>query len=270
LVVAGIATASIVAITWTVVAGTSAKGRSATSSCSRTARPDSVGTVASPTAAPLAGPDAVRAALEPLDSTMFVSAHVGPPPPAGADGARDWFYATLNVPGTTDGQDYPELWEADLAAGVTAERMSDCASLDDAISGSQYEGVLPDGTTVKEQGGFGNMAAGQRFASPASDSQVIQSVTREAESTHFTIETIRVLHPLDDALYLAVTADEPVTDTAGISKLLDHLLAKPVEFEGVYLQVTSPDTGDVVFRQATAYRAGAGRTWTAPSLSGDA
>ena len=204
--------------------------------------------------------DAVAATLAGLDSDAFKEAHVGAAPPS-QQRKGNWFYATIN------GGSSPvpvNLWEAHLAQGAVADRLAgDASNLADVIVGSSVtatSGATADGFDM----GAGDIAPGQAFGSAdQSDQEIIAEVTRNLVAMGLEPQEVRVLRPLDPAIFVRASVTDPEHFPAGFDALRNAVVGDPVRYEGVYLEVDSAQTGPLVIN-SVAYRSGAGRLWIAP------
>lgn len=207
--------------------------------------------------------DAVGTTLAGLDTGLFRDVRVGAAP-SPADWQGRWLYATMNA--TSDGGSYiREVWEADLAQGAIADRLSDgVENLANVIVGSSINVVTPDGKSVSVTGGAGDIASGQRFAAAEeSDSVIERQVEDVVEARGLKLSDVRVLRPLGPAVAAVVVVSSPSQLKSDFEALRQAIVGSPLRYEGLYLEIDLPD-GSPLVRAATSYRSGAGRLWVAP------
>ena len=158
-------------------------------------------------------------------------------------------------------------WTAGLALGALAdlERTSQ-RSYGDVLGDTVIKADLPSGT-VDLEGGHGLVAAGQVFAAQRdhrADDEIIASLTDSAARLDLKVVSIDVRHPLGPAPRI-VLQQNGATDKPGwtVDELRDALAGNPVEYEGMYVEVRSPE-GEPLLAAGTSYRTGLGGLWFAP------
>lgn len=236
----------------------------------RTNQPVAYAPIGAPMSGELSGiapADALARVVARMDSNMFATVSIGKPPTAD-DWQGNWLYATINVDSLTNAAYLPELWEADLLQGALAESMNaGQRDLANVVVGSTFTARLPDGSEATLGGGAGDVAAYQEFAAPTDDNAVAQAQTVLSKFGLATID-VRVLHPLDSALYVVAQVKDVNTLANQLNVLQNDLLGSPLEFEGLYLEIRD-SSGQPIVRSASAFRSGAGHIWAKPDLGVD-
>lgn len=219
----------------------------------------------SPVAAPISASSAAAKVLSGLDS-VFSSVAVASGPTGSRPGP--WLYTTFRCDSQANAGCMLGTWESDLLQGAVAELInSDSADLANVIVGSSLTAKLPDGELVDEGGGAGDVAAGQQFSDKGIDDSAIRDqVTTAVTNLNLSVQSIRVLHPLDPAVAVIAKTSTPDTAVAALAPLLNAVRGAPGQFrfEGVYIEIDGPD-GTPLAKSATAYRTTAGRQWTSPT-----
>jgi hypothetical protein len=205
---------------------------------------------------------AVEATLAGLDTSAFANIHIGTPP-SREDWPGLWLYATVQDDSAGDGSLH-SIWEADVAQGIIADRLAAGSSnLADVVSGSSIEVRADDGSSSPVTGGAGDIQTGQLFdASGLSDDEIENAIRVTLQQYGLTATSINVLHPLGPAVSVIATVPD-AKDLSDFTIMQMALVGKPVQYEGLYIEVDLPD-GSPVVRSTAAYRSGAGRLWIAP------
>jgi hypothetical protein len=204
--------------------------------------------------------------LAPQDAIERVLASLGDPTVRGAEVVTDPNEPSCTSPCLRVSLDneadhgVKEAWLAHLVVGAVGELIrTDETNLDMVIAGE---------ITSRDSNGHvhtdllaGSGPVGRRFHSP-SDSALSERVASVAAKYGLGVKSVEVLHPLDSAL--AVTLTAPPGDVRWtIDQLADELLGSPVDVEGLFVQLDSP-TGEPLFRIAFRERTRGGVGWFAP------
>lgn len=208
---------------------------------------------------------ALQATLAGLDREVFKDIHIGDSP-SEDDWQGHWLYATLEGQTNADGGALPSAWEADLAQGDVAERIAQGASnLADVVVGSTLQFETAEGTLIPLTGGAGDIRSSQSFSawSDESDAAITASVTETLSRFGLQTAEVRVLRPLQPALYVVATVDDPAQIDGRFGEIWNALLGDPYCCEGLYLEIDTAD-GVPIVRQGAAFRTGSGRLWIAP------
>jgi hypothetical protein len=185
-------------------------------------------------------------------------------PPSADDWPGTWLYIGVKAPSAGDGTEVANLWEADLAQGVIAERLAGgTRNLADVIAGSVITVEGDDGTASEQASASGDISSGQLFdAGGLSDDSIASRIEMVVRQFGLTPVDVAVLRPLGPAARVVVRA----SDTSGLGKFEDlrvAILGDPYTLEGLYLEIDLKD-GTPIVRGATSYRSGTGRLWIAP------
>lgn len=207
--------------------------------------------------------EAIEATLSGLDREDFLDVHLGEAPSSDAR-QGSWFYAIIAAQGESTIPVSRGLWEADLAQGATADRLAGGEpNLANVIVGSTILSGSADQTEVVG-GGVGDVEASQAFASRAqSDAEIIEDVNRALAKYNLTPTEVQVLHPLDPAVAVRATVADADNLGGDFDSIRAWVLGDPVRYEGLYLEIDSPNGGPLVVN-SVAFRSGAGRLWIAP------
>jgi hypothetical protein len=213
---------------------------------------------------------AIDSAIGGLDSSAFVDYRLSDDPPETySPSSGQWWYATVSGPTDRDGATLKMDWEAALAQGSIAEQISgDVCDLHWVIRGSSVEFQLPSGATRDLGGGAGDIAPDQLFAAQASnstDEEIVQEVGDALAQYPLTVEDIDVLHPLGPAVAVVATVEEAGDIKGKFEAIRSAVLGDPLRFEGLYLEIDTPD-GKPLVRTGASYRSGAGMVWFAPGM----
>ncbi len=212
----------------------------------------------------------LKAAVARLDGHHIVTASIAQPPSFAEDvGDGAWVQATVEIPALRDGLDIEPLWEADLAEGVVAEQSATSSNLRDAVAGSTFIAVLPDGKSLgRIGGGMGDVARGQVFDHQP-DAVIRASIERQLARHGLKPLSIEILHPLDAAVAVVARADDGSDDQLAeqFTELADDLFGSPPRYEGWYLELDTAN-GDPIARVSASFRTGSGRTWINPRFEG--
>ncbi len=200
---------------------------------------------------------------------MFANIRLGDAPSAD-DWQGLWFYATVEGATDADGGALPSIWEADLAQGAIADRLAGGNSnVADVVVGSTIQFDPGDGRIVPVTGGAGDVRAGQSFGPQPgeSDESIKASIKKTLSAFGLNPAEIKILHPLDPAVYIVATVPDPADIDGSFDEIRTALLGDPVRYEGLYLEIDLAN-GTPIVRNATAFRSGAGRLWITPGYDG--
>ena len=210
----------------------------------------------------------VNDVLARLDQGSFGSIELGPAPgPDFRQGA--WLDVVVNGHGPQNHDQLLGLWEADLAEGAIQElgANSDTKSLADVVAGESIAIRNGDGTlTDLGADAAGDQTPGRKFQPPP-DAVAISSANQAVQAVGMTPLSVRVLHPVQSALY--VTAE--VANVYAVEKfaqLLSALRGGGAVYEGIYLEVRDK-AGQTLVAVAASPRTGTGRLWIKPGLPAD-
>lgn len=154
-------------------------------------------------------------------------------------------------------------WEADLAQGDVAERIAHGApNLGDVVVGSTLQFETAAGTLIPLTGGAGDVHSSQSFGdgSDESDAAITASVKETANRFGLQTAEVRVLRPLQPAVYVVATVESPGQIDGRFGEIWNALLGDPYRYEGLYLEIDVAD-GTPIVRQGAAFRTGSGRLW---------
>jgi hypothetical protein len=179
-----------------------------------------------------------------------------------------WLFTEITCASTQNGAIIPAEWQADLAQGAIAERTATTGDLRDAVSGAQMRVTLANGSTITVLGGAGDVATGQHFATPPNDPAAILYARKTLAAFKLRPVSMRVFHPLGDALSVVATVNDLRTVAGRFDAIQDALLGARARYEGLYLELRTV-TGTVVARSSVSLRTGAGRLWVRPGLPVD-
>ncbi len=211
--------------------------------------------------APVAPDVAVNQVESHLGASSIVEASVANPPSsvAASAGSR-WFYATLRLPGLTNGLGIEPAWEADLLEGAVAELSGTSQNLRSDLDGASFSGVLPTGETVAEiDAGMGDIARGQKFSSDSSAS-ARADVTARLVAAGLTPLDVQIYRPLGPAPAVIAAAADPRSAAAKYRQIVDGVFGNPPKYEGYYIELRD-SAGNAFIRASAAFRTGAGRCW---------
>jgi hypothetical protein len=161
-------------------------------------------------------------------------------------------------------------WKAALAQGAVADlHRTTEASTNAVVGGSDIEVTLPSGRQVTLDGSAGFAAAGQTFDDDIADpspAAIADRVREETAEFGLVDVSVEVLQPIGPAVLIHATM--PANDSeAPIDWTMDDLRnaisGTPAGFEGVYIEIASPNGAPVV-ASGVAYRTGVGVVWFAP------
>ena len=206
-----------------------------------------------------------------VDSTPIAS----PPNQPNLATGLPWLHMTIRLPvapdGDVSGKDMLPLWEGDLMAGATAERLATTQpSLAGVLGGVVEQGELPDGSVVDVASGtLGATARGQVFPDQdASDADIVAKLTTVVRALGLTPLEIRVLRPLGAAPLVRAAVANIADAGNSFYKLNQALLGSPASYEGLYFELDD-SAGRPLAITTAALRAGTGGLWVRPGLPVD-
>jgi hypothetical protein len=80
--------------------------------------------------------------------------------------------------------------------------------------------------------------------------------------------SIRVLHPLGDAISIVASTNDPARTLGEFGALRDALFGNPPKFDGYYFEIRDAG-GSTLLAASAAFRSGVGRFWTRPDVSNE-
>lgn len=211
--------------------------------------------------APVA-PDVALSQVEArLGASSIIEASIANPPSSvAASAGSHWFYATLRIPGLTNGLGIEPAWEADLLEGAVAELSGTSPNLRSDLDGASFSGVLPSGETVAEiDAGMGDVARGQKFSSDSSVS-ARADVKARLVAAGLTPIDVQIYSPLGPAPLVIAAAADPRSAAAKYRQIVDSVFGDPPKYEGYYIELRD-NGGSAFIRASAAFRTGAGRCW---------
>lgn len=162
----------------------------------------------------------------------------------------------LLVPLGVDGQGLAE-WEADLATGATAARLTPPGRLSRV---DVFEHSAGHDVPAEEEYGYG-IQGSPVSTTHGSDIEIVAGVEGVLRLFHLTPTTVRLLHPLGPALVVEASTDDPASIEGRMGELESALDSGHSGLEGMYLAVDGPD--GPLFRGESAHRIAEGGQWFA-------
>jgi hypothetical protein len=223
-----------------------------------------IGKATSNSVAPQPG-EALQAAFTVMRPPAVSDATIGEPP-RNSERVGPWFYATVHVRGLANGLDVEPMWEADLLQGATAEASSTSPNLHDAIAGSTFDAVLPDGEVVHDEaGGMGDVASGQEFSTKTS-AEARAEIEQKLKDYGLVPISMTFFRSPTSAPAIVVMTDEPKKTATAFVPLIRSLFGFHPDYVGYYLEVLD-SKGIALIRASAEFRTGAGRFWIKPELA---
>jgi hypothetical protein len=209
---------------------------------------------------------AISRALAGVDRATVLKVRIAVRPSQADSGQRNWLYVRVLARSLSYGGSLYSLWQADLVQGSTAEQMgSSTGNLADVFAGIEHVISFPNGSTVNDAGGAGDVVTSQLFHSFTSDALATAAANDTLRDFGLIPDQIRIFHPLQAALYVVAKVPTLSKIAGKLEILRQRLLGNPFRYEGIYLQLND-DHGVPIAREAADYRVGAGRLWVRHGL----
>jgi hypothetical protein len=154
------------------------------------------------------------------------------------------------------------VWEGDLIAGAAADQLS---GTPDHVVSTAFDDS--DGTEHPELiGGMGDVLPNQNFSND-SDSTIRARIARGLASANLRPLSVGVLRASQPAPAVVAVTSDPLAAAASANETINSLFGQnPPTFEGYYFEVRD-QSGNLVYLQSAAFRAGAGRLSFSPSVA---